>query len=157
MIIPRLAALALALTALAGCGTQTTTAPASDRSRAPASPSSTTAPSLPGELTAEQDLGNNPPPPQNVRTRVLKGDVEVTWDDPPVVTVPHSYSDRVVSYRVYRQGPGESDLRPIGVTSTHKYVDATAVRGLTYDYAATSVRKHQVEGPRSQPESVTLP
>lgn len=170
MNAPRLAALALVLVTLAGCGTRTATeglasgtdgtrAPTSttpDRTQAPSSTSDRTVATVPGELTAEEALRNNPPPPQNVRARVVNGTVEVTWDDPPAVTIAHSYSDRVVAYRVFRRGPGETELKPIGTTSTHRYMDATARKGVVYQYAVNSIREQNVEGPRSQAATVTL-
>lgn len=111
---------------------------------------------MPPELTAEEALRNNPPPPRDVRAQVAQGAVVVTWGDPPAVAIPHSYSDRVVAYRVYRRGPGETELKPIGSASSHRFVDSSARKGSSYEYAVTSVREHQVEGPRSDAVLVTV-
>jgi len=158
---PKLAFLAIVLVTLTGCGTtQTATqvpTSTSDRTHAPVSTSERTVATVPDELTAQEALRINPPPPQNVRVRVVERTVEVTWDNPPAVTVPHSYSDHVVSYRVFRRGPGETDLMPIGVTSAHRHVDATARAGLVYEYAVNSIRENHVEGPRSDAVRVTMP
>lgn len=76
----------------------------------------------PGELTAEEDLANNPPPPTHVRVLRASNDaVVIAWDPPPAVSVPHHYSDQTV-------------------TANH-----------TYEYIVSSIREHHAEGSRSDP------
>lgn len=161
MNAPKLAFLVIVLVTLTGCGTTVTATQeptsTSNRANAPVSTPERTVATVPDELTAQEALRINPPPPQIVRVKVVERAAEVTWDDPPAVTVPHSYSDNVVSYRVFRRGPGETDLRPVGVTSAHRYVDTTARAGLAYEYAVNSVRENHVEGPRSDAVKVTMP
>jgi hypothetical protein len=122
-----------------------------------AAPSATPSPSQTGELTAEADLAIHPPPPADVRATPSNSAVELRWAPPPPVAVTHHYSDRVVAYRIYRRGPGEIELRPIGTSTALTYTDRTVPGAGRFEYAVTSVREHDVEGGRSSPAVVQLP
>jgi len=165
----RILAAALLMVVLAGCAhsgttssdqsatdstnaTPTTSAPADS----PSSQPTTIMTSVLDELTADDDLALNPPPPQNVRAgQVTSSSAELTWDAPPPVPVPHSYSDRVVKYRIYRSGENDIDLRPIGTSTERRFIDKTVEPGGTYRYAVTSIREQHVEGTKSYP-SITI-
>lgn len=152
-----LTTLVLVLTA---CGQDSSGQGAGTPTSGPAStqPSPAASASVPDELTAEQALANNPPPPQALQAAVTEaGVVELTWTDPPPVAVAHSYSDRVVAYRVYRRGSGEPELRPIGVTHESVFRDGTARVGQTYEYAVSSIRENDVEGSRTDGVRVSMP
>ena len=148
-------AIALAL-ALGGCGTTAAedhqpgvTAPStrvSPSSRV--SPSRSVAPTtVPEELTAEEQLRVNPPPPQRVSAAREGSAVTLTWSPPPAVAVPHTYSDAVVEYRIYRSVDGGAEVL-VGTSETLRFTDARPGAG-TPRYAVSSVREHGVEGPRS--------
>jgi len=126
----------------------------SSAEQAPVAPTPAT-----GELTAEEDLAVNPPPPEGVHVvSVIQDAVELNWDPPPPVAVAHRYSDRVVGYRIYRREGTEVDLRPLAVTSDTTYVDRSVTSGQTYAYVVSSVRERHVEGSRSDPPvTATLP
>ncbi|MDX6323503.1 MAG: hypothetical protein QOF52_3361, partial [Propionibacteriaceae bacterium] len=124
-------------------------ADSSDAGRSPTPPP--TASAVPSEMTAEGDLALNPPAPVNVRAARSGTTVKLVWDAPPPVRVPHSYSDRVVEYRVYRGDGGE--LRPIGTSPVPRFTDSTVGPG-TYSYAVTSIREQNVEGTKSDPAVV---
>ena len=96
----------------------------------------TTTMSTPGDigLTAEESLRINPPPPQNVRAQVTGAQVELTWDEPPPVAAPHTYSDRVVGYRVYRRAQDGVESEPVGTSTERSYVDDTVQPGQRYGY-----------------------
>lgn len=118
----------------------------------PASP----APTPTGDgLTYEENLAINPPPPANVRVSEVKaGAVHLVWDLPPPVTVPHPYSDRVVSYQVFRREAGELEFRPLATTPDLEYTDTTVSSGHTYEYVVSSIREQNAEGTHSDPPVV---
>jgi hypothetical protein len=111
------------------------------------------------ELTFEENLADNPPPPQNVRvTSVAAGAVHLSWDLPPPVTDPHNYSDRVVEYRIFRRVAGELEFRPLALTAGQEYIDRDVQSGTTYEYAVSSIREQNAEGSHSDPPVVvTVP
>ncbi|KRF24842.1 hypothetical protein [Phycicoccus sp. Soil803] len=143
--------------ALAGCGSTAAedhqpevSAPSTSASAARVSTSTSAAPtSVPQELTAEEQLRVNPPPPQRVSVSRDGAAVKLTWSPPPAVTVPHTYSDAVVEYRIYRTVAGGAE-RLVGTSATLTFTDAEPGAG-TPRYAVSSVREHGVEGPRSDP------
>ena len=149
-------AVVAAVAALTGCGgsgtgdrTPRITAPSASTS----STSSTSRTSLPEELTAEENLRINPPPPQGVSAAREGATVTLTWSPPPAVTVPHTYSDIVVEYRVYRSVDGRSETL-LGTSRSLAFADASPVPGVLR-YAVSSVREHGVEGART--DAVTAP
>ena len=89
----------------------------------------------------------NPPPPQRVSAAREGSAVTLTWSPPPAVAVPHTYSDAVVEYRVYRSVDGGAEVL-VGTSETLRFTDARPGAG-TPRYAVSSVREHGVEGPRS--------
>jgi hypothetical protein len=139
----------------AGCSGDTTPGPAPTTSSRPGSTSSPAPSPTSSELTAEQDLAVNPPPPDEVVAGAEDKQVVLTWQPPPAVTVPHRYSDRVVGYRVYRQGPEEQEPSPVATVTQLRYAERPPARG-TYRYLVSSIREGDLEGTRSDPASVTL-
>ena len=124
--------------------------PATNSPETVSAPTPSTEP--PGELTAEEDLANNPPPPTHVRVlRASNNAVVIAWDPPPAVTVPHHYSDHVVAYRVYRRTGHDVDFRPLATTTQMTYTDQTVTANHTYEYIVSSIREHHAEGSRSDP------
>lgn len=121
---------------------------------APPSASSTTTPStLPEELTAQEQLRVNPPPPERLTATRRGATVVLAWTPPPEVTVPHGYSDRVVEYHVYRSADGGAEVL-VGTSSSLTFTDTAPPAG-TLRYAVSSVREHGVEGGRT--DAVTAP
>lgn len=114
---------------------------------------STTAPTVPAELTAEEQLRVNPPPPQRLTATRDGAAVTLTWAPPPPVAVPHTYSDTVVEYRVYRSVDAGAEVL-VGTSTTLTFTDAKPGSG-TPRYAVSSVREHGVEGPRT--DAVVVP
>jgi fibronectin type 3 domain-containing protein len=120
----------------------------------PTTPVSTSA-TVPDELTHEENLAKNPPPPADVRVVSASVDsVKLAWDPPPPVDVPHGYSDRVVAYHVYRRTGGDLEFRPLAETPERRYVDTEVDPGQTYEYTVSSIREQNVEGSRSDPPAV---
>ncbi|SDP01389.1 hypothetical protein SAMN04489867_1179 [Pedococcus dokdonensis] len=145
---------------LGACGTSgseagspaVTAPPSTTRSTSPTA-SSDKPTTVPEELTAEEQLRVNPPPPQRL-TAVREGtSVTLTWSPPPAVAGPHSYSDRVVEYRVFRTVDGGGEAL-VGTSSSLTFTDVAPGPG-TLRYAVSSVREHGVEGART--DAVTAP
>jgi hypothetical protein len=103
--------------------------------------------SVPQELTAEEQLRVNPPPPQRVSAARQGAAVTLTWSPPPPVTVPHTYSDTVVEYRIYRSVGASAEVL-VGTSQTLTFTDLEPGAG-TLRYFVSSVREHGVEGPRT--------
>ena len=103
--------------------------------------------SVPQELTAEEQLRVNPPPPHRVSAARQGAAVRLTWSPPPAVTVPHTYSDTVVEYRIYRSVDGSGEAL-VGTSKTLSFTDPEPGAG-TLRYFVSSVREHGVEGPRT--------
>jgi hypothetical protein len=153
------ASVVAAIGLLGGCGdddtstTQEGTVPSTSAGPPPSSTATST--TMPGELTPEEDLANNPPPPANVHVVDASVDsIELAWDRPPPVDVPHGYSDRVVAYRIYRRAGGELEFRPLADTPERRYVDSQVDPGQTYAYIISSIREMNVEGTRSDPPAI---
>lgn len=131
------------------------------RSSVPTGPTSTTRlqpPTTQPGLTADESLRINPPAPRNVRVQqAVAGRVVIAWDEPPPVAVPHTYSDRVVGYRVYRRAPNGLEFEPIGTTGERTYTDDTARSGQRYGYQVSSIRERDLEGLRSDPVEADVP
>ena len=139
----------------AGCSGGTTPDPAATTSPGPGTPSSATPSPSSSELTAEQDLAVNPPPPADVVARTEDKQVVLTWQPPPGVSVPHRYSDRVTGYRIYRQGPEEPEPSPVATVTQLRYAERPPAPG-SYRYLVSSIRENDLEGTRSDPALVTL-
>jgi hypothetical protein len=139
----------------AGCSGATTPGPAPTTSPGPGATSSPAPSPTSSELTAEQDLAVNPPPPDEVVAETEDKQVVLTWLAPPAVTVPHRYSDRVVGYRIYRQGPEELEPSPVATVTQLRYTERPPAPG-AYRYLVSSIREGDLEGTRSDPASVTV-
>lgn len=135
-------------------GKESTSALPSSTPTAPSSAHTSSAPTSPG-ITAEEDLAINPPAPTALRATVRDREVRLSWQPPPEVTVPHRYSDRVTGYRVYRRGPGELELRPMGTSTTLEFTDQAPGTG-EFSYAVASIRDNDVEGTKSDPPAVAV-
>jgi fibronectin type 3 domain-containing protein len=105
-----------------------------------------------GGLTSEENLSINPPPPTDVRVAEVKsGVVRLAWAPPAPVTAPHAYSDRVVSYEVFRREAGQLEFRPLARTTERSYTDTAVLSGRNYFYVVSSIREQNAEGTRSHP------
>ena len=140
--------------AVGGCGSTAgdaqrpaVTAPSTSVAPRTTSMTSSTSTSVPEELTAEEQLRVNPPPPRRLSAVRAGAGVRLTWSPPPAVTVPHTYSDDVVEYRVYRSVDGGPEML-VGTSATLAFTDPRPGDG-TPRYAVSSVRAHGVEGPRT--------
>jgi hypothetical protein len=80
--------------------------------------------------------------------------VQLVWDEPPPVLIPHRYSDEVAYYLVFRKLAGALDFVPLGRSSSRSYTDAAVQSGRTYEYVVSSVRVQDAEGSRSDPPAV---
>lgn len=151
------AAAALVVSVTAGCGgaervhpgaeVPTHDGPAHSRPTSPARPG-TSSTTVPAELDAREALRVTPPPAERVQASREGTAVLVTWAPPMPVTVPHTYGDRVVEYRVYRLETG-GKVTLVGATTALHLRDGSPVRGSRY--AVSTVREHGVEGGGSVP------
>ena len=99
-------------------------------------------------LQWETDLSAHPPSPPNVKAIVLGTTIQVTWEQPPAVQVPHSYSDTIVHYRVFRRLASTPDSIEIGTTDELSFVDSDPPIGLVF-YHVTAIHEGDAESGRS--------
>jgi hypothetical protein len=106
-------------------------------------------------LRWETDVADHPPAPQNVHAIAEGTGVRVTWEEPLKVAVPHSYSDVVKHYRVFRRLAANTDATEIGTTDQLFYVDSDPPSGLVF-YHVTAVHEGDAESDRSDETDVVL-
>lgn len=104
----------------------------------------------PGGISYEENLRINPPAVRNLAAEATSEGILLTWEAPPEVTVPHSYSDEIFGYKIYRRAEGEplSGRRLLAETQELRYLDASAATGMTYYYTVTALHDHDVESTR---------
>jgi fibronectin type 3 domain-containing protein len=114
-------------------------------------------PTLPvSELTYEENLGNIPPPPAQVKAAGSVDGIKLTWQPPAAVTVTHHYSDVILHYVIYRR-TAETGMTFLAKTAELEYSDKSAVPGVVYFYGVTDVREDNNESGRSDEVSATRP
>jgi len=104
----------------------------------------------PGGISYEENLRINPPAVRNLAAQATGEGILLTWEAPPEVTVPHSYSDEIFGYKIYRRAEGEplSGRKLLAETQELRYLDASAATGMTYYYTVTALHDHDVESTR---------
>jgi hypothetical protein len=105
-------------------------------------------------LSLEESLRINPPPPAGLKVIRTAEGVALSWDPPPPVTVPHSYSDTVSYYKVYRRMDG-SQFAYLAQTTQLLYLDRSAQTGIKYYYTITAMLDDSNESLR--PNEVAVP
>jgi hypothetical protein len=131
-------------------------APFRETIKTPAEQIETPVEQIEGEgLRWEEDLAAHPPPPQNVKVVDEANGVLVTWEQPIAVEVPHSYSDTIVHYRVFRRLASSADPIEIGTTDQLSFVDSEPPAGLVF-YHVTAVHEGDVESSRSDEADVVV-
>jgi hypothetical protein len=106
-----------------------------------------TGPTAP-ELTYAENLSNNPPPPCDLQALIVPNGIQLRWDLPPAVPVPHHYSDRVLYYIIYRRTES-SGFVFLAKTSDFTFLDQSAVSGGGYFYTITAMHENEMESSRS--------
>lgn len=104
----------------------------------------------PGGISYEENLRINPPTVRSLAAQATAEGILLTWEAPSQVTVPHSYSDEVLGYKIYRRTEGaplpEREL--LAETQELRYLDASAAPGVVYFYTVTALHDHNVESTR---------
>jgi len=103
-------------------------------------------------ISYEENLAINPPPVQHLQAAPLNDGILLTWEPPPAVEVPHSYSDVIVEYLVYRRILGKKKAL-LGRTAELRYLDLTPSPGVDYSYTVTAMHPPQLES--TPPDEVT--
>ncbi len=137
--------------ALAGC---TSAPPVPPTTPVPVSTTAVTSPSLsatptPPELTLEEYLKTHPPAPQNLRAISGGVCINLSWDAPARVTVPHLYSDTVAYYRIYR-GTTEKDLTFFTTAAGRSFRDCNSSESSEGMYQVTAVMTGETESSPSE-------
>jgi hypothetical protein len=141
---------------LAGCAPVSPAAPEPTRASAPATQGPpATRDSGPGPgISYEENLRINPPAVRNLAVEASTGGVLLTWQAPPAVTVPHSYSDEILGYKIYRRS-GEEKRALLAETQDLRYLDDNAEAGVEYFYTVTALHENNIESTRPDEVSFT--
>jgi hypothetical protein len=110
-----------------------------------------TVPSAP-ELTYEENLSINPPPPCDFQATIVDNGIQLRWDLPPAVPVPHHYSDRILFYKIYRRTESTGFVF-LAKTSDFSFLDQGAGTAGEFIYTITAMHENEIESSRS-PEVV---
>jgi len=100
------------------------------------------------ELTYEQSLSTTPPAPTDLKAVLVNGKVQLSWQEPPPVTVLHYYGDEILYYKVYRRTQGKKFAFLAQVTET-SYLDQDPPTGIEYFYTVTAVHPNEIESSRA--------
>jgi hypothetical protein len=104
--------------------------------------------SAPG-LTYEEDLSINPPPPLALKATIVEKGIQLNWDLPPVVSVPHHYGDEVLYYKIFRRTE-TTQFVFLAKTTDLFYVDQSAEVDAKYTYTVTAMHENENESSRAQ-------
>lgn len=96
-------------------------------------------------LTYEESLRINPPPPRNLTGEFKIDYIELHWDIPEKVTIPHNYSDIITNYKIYK-GIREEDMSYLTSTSELTFKDSNISQDSQYVYEITAVYEGGSEG-----------
>jgi len=107
-------------------------------------------------LSYEEHRGTFPPPPENLRAERIEGGVLFTWTPPAPVEIPHTYSDALAHYRIFRRTGEDLDYALLGTTEETRYLDQEVESGVTYHYIVTAVFDDGWEGDRPNEVSITV-
>ena len=100
------------------------------------------------ELILSQDISKNPPPPSELLAVWNATGVQLSWDLPPAVRVPHIYSDEVQFYKIYRHTEG-TQVTFLAQTAQLTYLDRSVAAGTKYYYTVSAIHAGGVESLRA--------
>ncbi len=98
----------------------------------------------PPGTTYEESIRRLPPPPENLNGFLKDGKIELRWDAPEKVRLPHNYSDVITHYNIYR-GISEENMSYYASTSDVFYNDLNVTRNSQYVYEVTAVHEGDSE------------
>ncbi|MDR3574035.1 MAG: hypothetical protein P4L50_09245 [Anaerolineaceae bacterium] len=102
----------------------------------------------PSELTLNQDLSIHPPPPSELVAVWKEAGVQLSWEMPAVVRVPHQYQSEILSYKIYRHTDGTQAVF-LAQTAQQAYLDRNVVSGTKYYYTVSAMHAGGVESLRA--------
>ncbi len=100
-------------------------------------------------LTFEEERRIHPPPPRNLRGTFAGGRIELSWDAPERVTIPHNYNDSVRSYTIYR-GTTPGNLARVASTPNLLFSDRSVYGDTRYVYEITAMHEGSLESVPSE-------
>ena len=108
-------------------------------------------------LKFEEMRGTTPPAPVDFRLTAQEGGIRLDWTPAPPADIPHSYSNAILYYNVYRHLEGETDLLLLTTVEAPYYVDKNVSKGIIYYYAVSAVHEGPLEGERTDELSISMP
>jgi fibronectin type 3 domain-containing protein len=97
-----------------------------------------------GGLTHEEYRSLSPPAPENLTVVFRIDHIELRWDAPVVASVPHTFSDIVSHYRIYK-GTAENNLSYLTSTTGPAFNDFSVSANRRYFYQITAVQQGDLE------------
>lgn len=101
------------------------------------------------DLGYQKNMGINPPPPRNLSGTLMADRIELHWDKPETVNVPHNYSDIITQYNIYR-GTSVENVSYLTSTSNLTFADYNISASPQYVYEVTAVHLGNTESVPSQ-------
>ena len=99
--------------------------------------------------TLNQNLSMNPPPPNELMAVWKATGVQLSWETPATVPVPHTYQDEILYYKIYRHTQG-SAVTFLAQTTQRTYLDRSVVAGETYYYSVSALHPGEIESLRAK-------
>lgn len=100
---------------------------------------------MPTGITYEEQIRNIPPSPRNL-TGVFKDNyIELRWDIPEKVELPHNYKNTIIRYNIYK-GTDEENIIYLTYVTERKFLDFNVSYSQQYIYEITAVHEGDVEG-----------
>ena len=96
------------------------------------------------ELTYEEHLRTTPPQLENFRGSYKTDHVELQWDAPAPVTVPHDYGDTIILYKIYR-GTTPEKVSSYASTKDLTFTDRNLSGSRVFAYEVTALFGGEVE------------
>ena len=100
-------------------------------------------------ITYKEQIKNHPPSPRNLTGEFKANYVELRWDTPEKVDIPHNYNDTIIHYNIYK-GTREENIRYLISSTERTFLDSNISDSSQYIYEVTAVHEGDVESVPSE-------
>jgi len=100
-------------------------------------------------ISYEEQMRILPPPPRTINGTCKVDHIELRWDVPETVRVPHGYSDVITGYKIYK-GTSVDKMSYLATTADLNFKDFDISGSPQYAYEVTAVHQGSTESVPSQ-------